>query len=65
MPFDQKKTICTLNVHYLILRDANALVGHSRTTFKRETERYFFAFLPFCFALLIIENSPDNGILRI
>lgn len=64
MPFDQKKIICTLNVHYLILRDANALVVHSRTTFKRETERYFF-FLPFCFALLIIENSPDNGILRI
>lgn len=63
MPFDQKKIICTLNVHYLILRDANALVVHSRTTFKRETERYFF--LPFCFALLIIENSRDNGILRI
>lgn len=51
MPFDQKKIICTLNVHYLILRDANALVVHSRTTFKRETERYFFffAFL-LCFA---------------
>lgn len=57
MPFDQKKIICTLNVHHLILRDANALVVHSRTTFKRETERYFFCLfaLP-CMLLEILET---------